>query len=159
MSVDGRLKARLAEQLKSESETIQGATQEQLNAMRSGLKSIYADALSIIEADMRGESKALAKRMRSLILWPSVIWLALLLTLSAGAWGIGQYQWSQIQEQRQTLANLEQQEQQDLADLETLGVIPVKQDGKDFLVLPEGATLGDLRQTDSGQPYVQILRE
>lgn len=159
MALDGNLSARLKEQISRESETIQSATQQQLDAMRSELSSIYSGALHTIEVDMRGESKALAKRMRSLILWPSLIWLALLLTLSAGAWGIGQYQWSQIQEQRQTLANLEQQEQQDLADLETLGVIPVKQDGKDFLVLPEGATLGDLRQTDSGQPYVQILRE
>jgi len=148
MSVDGRLKARLAEQLKSESETIQGATQEQLNAMRSGLKSIYADALSTIEADMRGESKALAKRMRSLILWPSVIWLALLLTLSAGAWGIGQYQWNRIQEQRQ-----------ELADLETLGVKPVRTaEGREYLVFPKGASLGELKTNTEGQPFVELMR-
>lgn len=148
MALDGSLREQLKQQASRESETIQGATQEQLNAMRSGLQSIYADALSTIEADMRGQSKALAKRMRSLILWPSVIWLALLLTLSAGAWGIGQYQWNRIQEQRQ-----------ELADLETLGVKPVRTDqGREYLVLPEGATISELKQTREGQPFIEILR-
>lgn len=149
MSVDGRLKARLAEQLRSESETLQAATSEQLDAMRSELKAIYADALSTIEADMQSQSKALAKRMRSLILWPSVIWLALLLTLSAGAWGIGQYQWSQIQ-----------QHQERLARMEALGVEPVRtEQGREYLLLPEGATVSEVRQTREGQPFIELLRQ
>ena len=148
MSLDGNLSTRLKEQISRESETIQGATREQLAAMRSELQGIYSGALSTIEADMQTESKALAKRMRSLILWPSVIWLALLLTLSAGAWGIGQYQWNRIQEQRQ-----------ELADLETLGVEPVRTaEGREYLVFPKGASLGELKTNTEGQPFVELMR-
>lgn len=149
MSVDGRLKARLAEQLKSESETIQGATQEQLNAMRSELSSIYSGVLSTIEADMRGQSQVLAKRLRRLMLLPSLALVMISLAISAGAWAWTHYQWTQIQQHQEALANMK-----------ALGVEPVRQsDGKEFLLLPEGMTLGDLRQTDSGQWYVQILRQ
>lgn len=142
MSVDLRLKQRLAEQLKSESETIQGLTRQQLDAMQNGLQSIYADVLNTIEADMQSQSKALARRMKLLILWPSVIWLGLLLTLSAGAWGIGQYQWTQIQERQQTLL-----------ELDTQGIEMIEQKGKKYVLMPKGATANQL---DSGQVYVLL---
>lgn len=148
MSLDGKFREQLRQQMSQENETIQTVTREQLDAMRSELKGIYSGALSTIEADMQSQSKALAKNMRSLILWPSLIWVGLLLTLSAGAWGVGQYQLKQIQEQRSTLRNLE-----------TLGVEPVQeQSGRGFLVLPQGATISEIRQTESGQPFVELMR-
>lgn len=148
MSVDGRLKQRLAEQLKSESETIQSATSEQLNAMRSELSSIYSGALRTIEGDMQSESKALAKRLRRLMLLPSLLLVMISIAISAGALAFTQYQYEQIQQQRQTLGNLE-----------TLGVEPVRQsDGREFLLLPEGATIGETRQTRDGQPFIELTR-
>lgn len=149
MALDGSLKERLKQQAAQESETLQAATEEQLNAMRSGLQSIYADALSTIEADMQSQSKALAKRMRSLILWPSLCLVMISLSISAGAWAFTHYQYQQIQEQRETLANLE-----------TLGVKPVRTDeGREYLKLPKGTSLSEIRQTREGLPYIEILRE
>lgn len=148
MALDGNLKARLQQQISQESETIQSATSEQLNAMRSGLSSIYSGALSTIEADMHQETKRLAKRFRGLMLLPSLLLVMISLVISGGAWAFTQYQWSQIQEQRQTLKQLE-----------TLGVEPVRQaDGTEFLVLPKGVALSEPRQTKNGQNYVQLKR-
>lgn len=142
MALDGNLKARLQQQISQESETIQGATREQLNAMRNELRGTYENALRTIEADMQSQSFALAKRMKSLILWPSVIWLGLLLTLSVGAWGIGQYQVQQIQERQQTLL-----------ELDTLGVEVVEQRGTKYVLMPSGATSHTL---ESGQIYIRM---
>ena len=148
MSLDGNLSARLKEQISRESETIQGATQEQLNAMRSGLQGIYSGVLSTIEADMQTESRALAKRLRRLMLLPSLLLVMISLGISVGAWAFTQYQWTQIQEQRQ-----------ELADLETLGVKPVRTDeGREYLVLPKGASLGELKTNTEGQPFVELMR-
>jgi len=142
MSLDGNLSARLKEQISRESETIQGATQEQLNAMRSGLQGIYADALSTIEADMQSQSKALAKRMRSLILWPSLLLVMISLVICGGAWAWTQYQWTQIQEQ-----------QQRLLELDTLGLEVVEREGREYVLMPSGA---QAFKTDSGLVYVRL---
>lgn len=148
MSLDGNLSARLKEQISRESETIQGATQEQLNAMRSGLQGIYSGVLSTIEADMQTESRALAKRLRRLMLLPSLLLVMISLGISVGAWAFTQYQYQTIQEQRETLENLE-----------TLGVEPVSTDeGREYLVFPKGASLGELKTNTEGQPFVELMR-
>jgi len=149
MALDGSLRERLKQQASRESETLQAATSEQLDAMRNELKAIYSGALSTIEADMRDQSQALAKRLRRLMLLPSLALVMISLAISAGAWAWTHYQWQQIQEQRQTLANLE-----------ALGVDPVRtEQGREYLLLPEGATISELKQTREGLPYIEILRE
>lgn len=148
MALDGNLNARLKEQISRENETIQSATSEQLDAMRSELSSIYSGALSTIEADMQSQSRALAKRFRRLMLLPSLLLVMISLIICGGAWAMTLYQAEQISDQRQTLRNIE-----------TLGVEPVRQkDGLEFLKLPEGVTLSKPRQTEGGQTYVQLKR-
>lgn len=142
MALDGNLSARLKEQISRESETIQSATQQQLDVMQEGLKSIYADALSTIEADMRGQSRALAKRLRRLMLWPSLLLVMISVAISAGAWAWTQYQWGQIQERQQTLL-----------ELDTLGIEVVEQRGTKFVLMPSGATSHTL---ESGQIYIRM---
>lgn len=148
MALDGNLNSRLKEQISRESETIQTATQQQLDAMRSELSSIYSDALTTIEADMRQESLSMAKRFRRLMLWPSLALVMISIAISGAAWAWTQYQYQQIEQQRQTLANLE-----------ALGVDPVRtEQGREYLLLPEGATISELKQTREGQPFVELRR-
>ena len=142
MGLDGNLKARLNKQFSQESETIQAATSEQLNAMRSELSSTYKHALSTIEADMQAEGRGMARRFRRLMLWPSLALLVTSLAICIGAWAWTQYQYQQIQQQRQTLL-----------ELDTLGIEVVEQEGRKYVLMPSGATS---HQLESGQVYVRL---
>lgn len=142
MALDGNLSARLKEQISRESETIQSATQQQLDVMQEGLKSIYSGALATIESDMQDESRALAKRLRRLMLLPSLALVMISLAISAGAWAWTQYQWTQIQEQ-----------QQRLLELDTLGLEVVEREGREYVLMPSGA---QAFKTDSGLVYVRL---
>lgn len=148
MSVDGRLKQRLAEQLKSESETIQGVTQQQLDAMQSGLKDIYSSALTTIEADMRDQSRRLAKRFRAAVFLPSLVLVTFSIALSLAACAVTLYQAQKISNQRETMRGLE-----------SLGVEPVREKGgQEYLVFPKGASLGEMQTNTEGQPFIQLKR-
>lgn len=148
MALDGSLRERLKQQASRESETLQAATSEQLDAMRSELSSIYSDVLTTIERDMQSQSRALAKRLRRLMLLPSLLLVMISIAISVGAWAWTQYQYQVIQDQRQTQRGLE-----------SLGVEPVRtEQGREYLLLPEGATISELKQTREGQPFVELRR-
>jgi len=91
---------------------------------------------------MRDQSQALAKRLRRLMLLPSLALVMISVAISAGAWAWTQYQWTQIQEQ-----------QQRLLELDTLGLEVVEREGREYVLMPSGA---QAFKTDSGLVYVRL---
>ncbi|NOG32936.1 hypothetical protein HLB35_16260 [Halomonas sp. TBZ9] len=144
MGVNSNLKQQLAEQFRQESATIHSATSEQLNAMQSELQSTYKSALRTIEADIQTESKALGRRFRHLMLLPSLLLVMISVAISAGAWAFTQYQYQAIQENRQTLL-----------ELDTSGVELIERNGTEYLLMPMDAKA---RQLESGQIYIEMGR-